>query len=76
MANASPPKRLYGALAEAARYESGYPVALRQKSMHELEQIGWVSRSRTGEISPGGVWREVWVLTDEGRKALQSYLAE
>ena len=44
--------------------------------MHELEQIGWVSRSRTGEISPGGVWREVWVLTDEGRKALQSYLAE
>ena len=42
--------------------------------MRELEQMGWVSRSRTGEISPGGVRREVWLLTEEGRKALQNYL--
>jgi hypothetical protein len=52
-----PPKRLYGALAEAAAYEGGYPVALRSKSMRELERMGGdvhragargVARRRTG----------------------------
>jgi len=69
-------RRLYGALAEAAGYEGGYPVALRVKSMCELERNGWAIRSRTGEISPGGIRREVWLLTDAGREALQKYLAE
>jgi hypothetical protein len=75
--SANVPKRLYGALAEAGGYNNGagYPVALRQKSMATLEGMGWVVRAKTGEISPGGIRREVWRVTDAGREALQKYLA-
>ena len=70
-----PSKRLYGALAEAAAYKRGYPVALRSKSMRELERMGWVAREKTGEISHGGVRREVWKLSAAGTEALRKYRA-
>lgn len=69
-------RHLFGALAEAARQAEGYPVALRQKSMHALEAMGWVVRVKTGEISPGGVKREIWRVTPAGHDALKKYLAE
>jgi hypothetical protein len=74
MSNTGVPKRLYGALAEVARWEGGLPVGLRQKSMAELAQMGWVEHVRTGEISPQGNRFEVWVLTVASREALREYL--
>jgi hypothetical protein len=74
MAGTTIPKRLYGALAEAANEQGGLSVHSRVKSMAELERLGWVERRKTGEISPMGNCFEVWVLTDAGQEALRGYM--